>query len=169
MRGHRKIYRMADGRVSLSVVFGQATPQVGMYASLWPCADTVQQAVETLLECKAANVPARIAGDVQAAYVTAKIRSAAASAPADPLEHWPAPVYDEQWQCSICTRGGFCQEAANELAHDIACILVMAGDLPPLFDDAKADVLRWMAANNIRGGDALTRCNEYMSTKQVPA
>lgn len=84
------------------------------------------------------------------------------------LDHWPAPVYDERYDCTVCASGGFCQEAATDLAHDIAANLIIAGAIQDIrFRHVRDNVLRWMARNDIRGGDMMELGDRYLADRRA--
>ena len=84
------------------------------------------------------------------------------------LSHWPPPVYNERYDCTVCASGGFCQEAATELAHDIAANLIIAGSLQNFwFPVVRDDVLNWMADNDIQGGDMMELGDRYLADRKA--
>ena len=84
------------------------------------------------------------------------------------LTHWPEPVYDSRRDCTVCATGGFCQEAATELAHDIAANLIIAGAISGLsFPALRDNILQWMERNDVQGGDMLELGDRYLADREA--
>lgn len=167
-RGHRNIHPMTNTHVAVNVwvLREDGSPSVQGYVSIAPVADDPESAVASLAECRVVNVPRHIAADVVALWqATANLRSEQDAA----LSSYADPQYDADCTCLVCAAGGFCRDAARELAHDIACILKMTGELAEPFEQAQQNVARWMAANHITSGDSSLLCDRYMEGMKVAA
>lgn len=168
-RGSNAVHPMTRTHVALNLMHPNAdgTPSLQGFCRARPVANTPQLAVEILQESKVVNVPRsrEFIDETLRLWATANIRSEMD----EELAPYPPAAYDEHADCVVCTHGGFCRDAAKELAHDIACILKMTGELPEAFAQAQQNVAAWMTANHITGGDSSQLCDRYMDSRKAAA